>query len=67
LVAEEASATLAIRIAAGTPDTVKELILEKIQEAGEEFEVEFTEGYAPVDIDHDVEGESPSAMQEDSE
>jgi acetylornithine deacetylase len=57
VIAEEAKANLAIRIAAGEPQDVERLILEVAEGLGEPFDLEFTEGYGPVDIDHDVEGE----------
>ncbi|RFU26715.1 hypothetical protein B7463_g9625, partial [Scytalidium lignicola] len=56
VIAEEAFADIAIRIAAGTPATVKEVLLEAIQQTGQELDVEFGWGYGPVYIDSDVEG-----------
>jgi acetylornithine deacetylase len=57
VIAEEAEATLQIRIADGDPGVVERVILEALDKVGEEFDVNFTPGYGPVDIDHDVEGE----------
>lgn len=66
VVAETASASIAIRIAAGTPAEIKSKVLQAINAAvvgyktGKEddvVEVEFVSaGYAPVDIDADVPG-----------
>lgn len=58
VIAEDASAAIAIRIADGTPAAVKKIILDAIQKTGQELDVEFSTGYGPVDIDSDVEGRS---------
>jgi acetylornithine deacetylase len=57
VIAEEATAQLQIRIAAGEPADVEKVILEALEKLEEEFDVNFTPGYGPVDIDHDVKGE----------
>ena len=68
VVAESASANIAIRIAAGTPDQIKAEITKAVGLALETFldddtnlddivELEFTSaGYEPIDINHDVPG-----------
>ncbi|GAB7359288.1 hypothetical protein MBLNU230_g5941t2 [Neophaeotheca triangularis] len=68
VVAETASAQIAVRLAAGKPREVRETIREAIEDAarpflrdGEQVEdfvsLEYrSEGYGPVDIDHDVTG-----------
>lgn len=56
VIAEEAEAQLQIRIADGEPADVEKVILEVLEELGEELDVSFTPGYGPVEIDHDVEG-----------
>ena len=67
VVAQNASAQIAIRIAAGTPDEIAAHVQEAVEAAtndfknhGEDealFEIVFAgKGYAPVDIDHDVKG-----------
>jgi acetylornithine deacetylase len=68
VVAQNASAQIAIRIAAGTPDDIGKRVHKAIKSATDEFkapghededmfEIVFAgKGYAPVDIDHDVEG-----------
>lgn len=66
VVAEEASALVAVRIAAGTPDEIKKHVTKVIEDATESFktsdedvvfELDFMGiGYPPVDIDHDVPG-----------
>ena len=57
VIAETAVAKIGIRIAAGDPNDVKELILKTVKKIGEDIEVVFYGGsYGPVDIDHDVEG-----------
>lgn len=58
VIAEEATAQVMIRIAAGEPADMEKVILEILHKLGEEFDVHFTPGYGPVEIDHDVEGES---------
>lgn len=70
VVAQSASAQVAIRIAAGTPDEIKKRVKKVIKSATDEFrlqgqgkepemfyDISFpSQGYAPVDIDHDVAG-----------
>lgn len=65
VVAESATAQVAIRIAEGTPDKIRKMAIEAIDEAtkdlieskGGSWTIEFpTEGYPPIDIDHDIEG-----------
>lgn len=56
VIAEDASATLAIRIADGSPTDVHKIILDTLLEADEELEVTFNGGYGPVYIDSDVPG-----------
>lgn len=67
VVAESASANIAIRIAAGTPATVRKEIAPAIELALASFldkhtslddiiSLDFSTGYGPVDIDHDIPG-----------
>jgi acetylornithine deacetylase len=64
VVAETASATIATRLAAGTPEFVKGLITNALAKAkaaarqqGGDLEIDWaSQGYAPVDIDCDLEG-----------
>ncbi|TAQ90499.1 hypothetical protein B7494_g1196 [Chlorociboria aeruginascens] len=56
VIAEEAQADLALRIADGDPADVQKIILDTVQEVGEELDVTFTKGYGPVSIDSDVPG-----------
>jgi acetylornithine deacetylase len=64
VVAETASASIAVRLAAGTPKIVQGLIINALESAkaraqdlGGSLEIEWSgEGYAPVNIDCDVEG-----------
>jgi acetylornithine deacetylase len=64
VVAETASANIATRLAAGTPDVVKGLITNALkgakanaQQQGGDLDIDWaSEGYAPVDIDCDLEG-----------
>ena len=52
-----AEAGVCIRIAAGEPQTIKELVLDAIEQADNRLEVIFKPAmYAPVDIDHDIPG-----------
>ncbi|KAF7555874.1 hypothetical protein G7Z17_g1852 [Cylindrodendrum hubeiense] len=43
-----------VRVAAGTPDSLKDLIETAISESDPNLEVDFTYGIGPVPIDHDV-------------
>jgi acetylornithine deacetylase len=64
VVAETASANIATRLAAGTPDVVKGLVINALkgakanaQQQGGDLTIDWaSEGYAPVDIDCDLEG-----------
>ncbi|KAF2645754.1 Zn-dependent exopeptidase [Massarina eburnea CBS 473.64] len=64
VVAETASANIAVRLAAGTPKSVRRLIVDALagvtagaKEAGGELEIEWrSEGYEPVNIDCDIDG-----------
>jgi acetylornithine deacetylase len=64
VVAETASAGIAVRIAAGTPKIVQGLIMNALdslktrtKDLGGDLEIEWTsEGYAPVNINCDIEG-----------
>lgn len=64
VVAETASANVATRLAAGTPDFTRGLIIDALksvkaaaQKQGGDLEVEWSsEGYGPVDIDCSIEG-----------
>jgi acetylornithine deacetylase len=64
VVAETASAGIAVRLAAGTPESVRKMIVStledvkaRVREEGGDLEIVWGgEGYAPVDMDCDVEG-----------
>ncbi|KAM0802827.1 hypothetical protein BDR22DRAFT_802482 [Usnea florida] len=57
VIAEEAEAKILIRIAAGSPETIKQLMSEAVKAVNEDLELDFAEGgYGPVDIDSDVDG-----------
>ncbi len=56
VIAENASAIIAIRIAAGGPEVIEKAILETVEELGEELDVRFLGGHGPVYIDSDVPG-----------
>lgn len=57
VVAETASAQIQIRIAHGSAEDIKRVVLKTVKEINEDLEVEWlNEGYGPVDIDADVEG-----------
>lgn len=57
VIAEEAHATIGIRIAAGCPETVKKLVSDAVKAVDENLELDFSDGgYGPVYIDSDVEG-----------
>jgi acetylornithine deacetylase len=57
VIAEDAVARIAIRIAAGTPDDLRDLVRKTVEKTGQVLEVNFSLGYGPVHIDSDVEGE----------
>lgn len=57
VIAEDASANIAIRIADGQPEVIEKIILETLNKTGEELDVKFNGGYGPVYIDSDVPGE----------
>ena len=57
VIAETAVADIGIRLAAGDPSIVKQLILDTVKDIDEDIEVTFHgRGYGPVDIDHDIKG-----------
>lgn len=56
VIAENASAKIAIRIAEGEPEVIKKIILDTLDRTGQEVEVKFGGGYGPVYIDSDVPG-----------
>jgi len=56
VIAEDAKANIAIRIADGTPEVVQKIVLDTIQKGGEVLDVSFSQGYGPVFINSDVEG-----------
>lgn len=57
VVAETATAGIAVRLANGTAEITKQIILKAIKEVDQRLEVTFlSEGYGPVEIDADVEG-----------
>ncbi|RAL62426.1 hypothetical protein DID88_004992 [Monilinia fructigena] len=56
VIAEDAMAKIAIRIAAGTTEEIQKLVLDVVEKTGQDLEVDFTQGYGPVHCDSDVEG-----------
>lgn len=59
VVAETASAQIQIRIADGSAEDVKKIVLDVVKSVDENLEVEWlNKGYGPVDIDTDVDGQS---------
>jgi acetylornithine deacetylase len=66
VIAEEAHAIVSIRIADGEPAAVEKILLDAIQKAGQELEVEFIAGYGPVYIDSDVPGKKYKTRKLDS-
>ena len=63
VIAEDASARIAIRIADGPPEAVQKIVLDTIQKGGEALDVSFTQGYGPVFINSDVKGKGQSVIQ----
>ena len=62
VIAEDAKASIAIRIADGPPEAVKKIVLDVIQKGGEVLDVSFSQGYGPVFINSNVEGKSQSIV-----
>jgi acetylornithine deacetylase len=58
VIAEDASATISLRIAAGQPAMIEKILLDAIEKTGEKLDVKFSGGYPPVYIDSDVPGMS---------
>ena len=62
VVAEDACAQFAVRIASGSPEKMKSAVMEAVNAIAlsypaAEIEIDFPgKGYGPIDIDHDVEG-----------
>ncbi|KUJ22386.1 Zn-dependent exopeptidase [Mollisia scopiformis] len=56
VIAEEASANIAIRIADGEPVVIEKIILDTLEAVGQKVDVSFGGGYGPVYIDSDVPG-----------
>ncbi|TVY28049.1 putative carboxypeptidase [Lachnellula hyalina] len=56
VIAENAGAKIAIRLADGTPAVIEKIILDTLLKADEELDVFFSSGYGPVYIDSDVPG-----------
>ncbi|KAL3424723.1 C6 zinc finger domain-containing protein [Phlyctema vagabunda] len=56
VIAEDATAIVALRLAAGEPEAVQKIILDAIKKTGQELDVRFTQGYGPIPIDSDVKG-----------
>ncbi|KAL9127002.1 MAG: hypothetical protein Q9217_004037 [Psora testacea] len=56
VIAQTADAGIGIRIAAGDPEMVRNIVLETVKSVHEKLEVQFSHGraYGPVDIDADV-------------
>ena len=63
VIAEDASATLAIRIADGTPASIGKIVLDTVRNTGEELEVDFRGGYGPIYIDSDVKGDCAESWE----
>ena len=57
VIAETAKAQIQIRIADGSADAIREIVIDTINNVDERLELEFlSKGYGPVDIDTDVDG-----------
>jgi acetylornithine deacetylase len=59
VIAEDASATLAVRVAIETPALVEKTVLDALRKSGQELDIEVRHGYGSVPIDSDVEGTKP--------
>jgi acetylornithine deacetylase len=63
VIAEDATATVSVRVATDDPVAIKTLIETAVLKASPEVEIAFTYGIAPVPIDHDIKGKSCSNKQ----
>jgi acetylornithine deacetylase len=58
VIPENASATVLIRIAAGGPTEIQELVRDAVSKAAPELEMDFAGGRGPVPIEHDIPGKT---------
>ncbi|RDL34645.1 Zn-dependent exopeptidase [Venustampulla echinocandica] len=65
VIPEDASASLALRIADGEPTDLAEILLKALNTTGEVFNSTFQYGYGPIDIDADVPGNITLEMSMD--
>ena len=57
VIAEEASAQIQMRLAAGTAEDAKKAVIDAMAKIDKRLKLDFSSrGYGPVDIDHDVDG-----------
>ena len=56
VIAGDARAKVAIRIADGPPEVIQKIVLDSIKKSGEVLDVSFSVGYGPVFINSDVDG-----------
>lgn len=56
VIAEDATATISVRIATEDIEAVKSLVETAVLDASPDVEISFTYGIPPVPIDHDIEG-----------
>lgn len=56
VIAEDAVATVSVRIASGTPEAIQDLIKTAIYASSSGVDIDFSRGLGPVPIDHDIEG-----------
>ncbi|KKY15060.1 putative acetylornithine deacetylase [Phaeomoniella chlamydospora] len=56
VVPEEATVKVALRLAGGTREKAIEIIKKALADLGEHYEITFSQGYGPIDIDADVSG-----------
>ena len=57
VIAEEASAQIQMRLAAGTAEDAKKAVIDAMAQIDKRLKLDFSSrGYGPVDIDHDVDG-----------
>lgn len=58
VIAEDASASISVRVAVETLATVERVVLDALHKSGHELDIEIHHGHGPVPIDSDVEGKS---------
>ncbi|KUJ09088.1 Zn-dependent exopeptidase [Mollisia scopiformis] len=62
VITEDASAIVSIKVAAGSPAEIKEVVEKAIYKSCPDIELAFTLGTGPISIDHDIDGFETAVM-----